>query len=137
MRKWNWQYPSERWKKLEKYWKSLRNICLITFCTYLVVMKVDLFLALFFSSWKNHIRVMTCDYIRVTYGWHWSIYEWHTDDMQVHMSDIWITYEYILFFPLLLGMLIVVDKRASFLHIINDEEYEFSFSRWLVKHRTP
>ena len=38
---------------------------------------------------------MTCDYIRVTYGWHASTYEWHTGDIRIHTSDIRITYEYV------------------------------------------
>ena len=41
----------KKWKKLEKYWKRLfRNFCfsLIAFCKYLLEMKVDLLLALFF-----------------------------------------------------------------------------------------
>ena len=51
MRKWNWQDPRKRWTKLEKYWKILfRKLCfsLITFCAYLVAVKVDLFVALCF-----------------------------------------------------------------------------------------
>ena len=54
-----------------------------------------------------------------------------------HTNDIRVTYEYILFFLLLLGMLFGVDKRVGFRHAINDEEDKFSFSGSLVKHRTP
>ena len=35
------------------------------------------------------------DDIRVTYEWHASTYEWHMDQIQVHTSDIRMTYEYI------------------------------------------
>ena len=38
---------------------------------------------------------MIYEYIRVTYGWHTSTYERHTDDIRVHTSDIRLTYEYI------------------------------------------
>ena len=90
MRKLNWQYPRERCTKLSKYWKRLfRKLCfgLIMFCAYLVAVKVDLFLALFFH--------------------------------------------------LLLGMLIGVDKIVGFWQSIDDEEYAFSYSKSRVKHRTP
>ena len=40
-----------------------------------------------YGSWKSHIRV--------TYGWHTKTYEWRTDDIRVHGSNIRITYEYI------------------------------------------
>ena len=26
---------------------------------------------------------MTCEYIRVTYGWHTSIYDWHTNNIRI------------------------------------------------------
>ena len=42
-----------------------------------------------------------------------------------------------LFFPLLHGMLIRVDKRVGFRHAIDDEQYAFSYSESRVKHRTP
>ena len=80
MRKRNWQYPRERWKKLTKYWTKLfRKFCfsIITLRIYLVATKVDLSLALFF--------------------------------------------------PLLLGLLIRVDKRVGFRHTIDDEKYAFSY----------
>ena len=41
-----------------------------------------------------------------------------------------------LFFPLLLGMLVGVDKGAGFWDAIDDEEYAFSYSRSRLKHRT-
>ena len=37
---------------------------------------------------------MTCEYIRVTYGWHTSTYEWYKDDIRVHTSDIRMKYEW-------------------------------------------
>ena len=40
----------------------------------------------------SDIRV-TSKYIRVTYGWHTSAYEWHTGDIRVHTSNIRLTYE--------------------------------------------
>ena len=52
MRKWIWQYPREKWKKLERHRKRLFrkfSFRLITFCTCSVAMKVDLFLALLFA----------------------------------------------------------------------------------------
>ena len=49
--------------------------------------------------------------------------------MRVHTSDIPKTYEYILFFLLLLGMFVGVDKR-------DDEEYPFSYSGLRVKYPT-
>ena len=42
-----------------------------------------------------------------------------------------------LFFHLLLGMLIGVDKIVGFWQSIDDEEYAFSYSKSRVKHRTP
>ena len=42
-----------------------------------------------------------------------------------------------LFFPLLLGMVMGVDKRVTFRHAIDDEEYTFSYSEPRVKHCTP
>ena len=59
------------------------------------------------------------------------------DDVRVHTSDIRKAYEYILFFPLLLGMFIEVDKTVGLRHAIDDEEYAFSYSGLGVKHRTP
>ena len=41
-----------------------------------------------------------------------------------------------LFFPLLLEMLIVVDKTVGFRHGVDDKEYAFSYSVLRVKHRT-
>ena len=38
---------------------------------------------------------VTCEYIRVAYGWHTSTYEWVTDNIRVHTSDIRMTYKYI------------------------------------------
>ena len=61
------------------------------------------------------------------------------DDIRVHISDIPKTYEYILyilFFPLLFGMFIGIDKRVGFRHAIDDEEYVFSYSELELKHRT-
>ena len=55
-------------------------------------MKVDLFLAFFSVHGKT-------------------TYKGHMDDIQVHTTDIRMTYEYLLFFSLLLGMLIGVDKE--------------------------
>ena len=46
------------------------------------------------------------------------------------------TYEYILYFPLLLGILLGVDKRVGFQHAIDDEQYVFSYSGLRAKHRT-
>ena len=40
------------------------------------------------------------------------------------------------FFPLLLGILIEVDIRVGFRHAIDDEEYAFLYSGWIIKHRT-
>ena len=40
------------------------------------------------------------------------------------------------FFPLLLEILIEVDIRVGFRHAIDDEEYAFLYSGWIVKHRT-
>ena len=42
-----------------------------------------------------------------------------------------------LFFPLLLVMLIRVDKRVGFRHAIGDEEYVFSYCGSRVKHCAP
>ena len=42
-----------------------------------------------------------------------------------------------LFFPLLLRMLIGVDKRVGFWYARDDEEYAFSYSQSRVKHRIP
>ena len=42
-----------------------------------------------------------------------------------------------LFFPLLLGMLIVLDKRFGFRYAIDDQEYAFSYSGLRIKHHTP
>ena len=41
----------------------------------------------------SNIR-MTYEYTRVTYVWHWSTCEQHTDDIREHTSDIRMTYEY-------------------------------------------
>ena len=41
------------------------------------------------------------------------------------------------FFPLLLGMLIGVDKTVGFRHAIDDAKYTFSYSELMVKHCTP
>ena len=76
MCKWNWQYPRERWKKLEKYWKTLfREFCfsLITFCTYLIVLKVDLLIALFFPLFLGTlIEVKKKSRLLARYRW-WRI----------------------------------------------------------------
>ena len=40
------------------------------------------------------------------------------------------------FFPLLLEMLIGVDKKVGFRHGIDDKEYAFSYSVLRVKHHT-
>ena len=42
----------------------------------------------------DDIPVHTSD-IRMTYEWHASTYEWHADDIRVHRSNIQMTYEYI------------------------------------------
>ena len=39
-------------------------------------------------GWHTSDIRMTYEYIRVTYGWHTSTYEWHTGDIRVHTSDI-------------------------------------------------
>ena len=41
------------------------------------------------------------------------------------------------FFPLMLGMLIGVDKTVRFRHVIDDGEYAFSYSGLRVKHWIP
>ena len=49
------------------------------------------------TTYKWHtddIRVHTSG-IWVTYEWHTSTYEWHTNDVRVHTSDFRMTYEYI------------------------------------------
>ena len=53
------------------------------------------------------------------------------------MSEIRMTYEYILFFPLLPGMLIGADERVGFRQAIVDDEYAFFYLGSKVKHRTP
>ena len=47
------------------------------------------------------------------------------------------TYRYILFFSLLFGIPIGVDKRVGFQHATDDEEHAFSSSELWVKYRTP
>ena len=59
------------------------------------------------------------------------------NDKRVHTHSIRMTYKYILFFSLLLGILIGVDKRVDFQHATDDEEHAFSSSKLWVKHRTP
>ena len=60
------------------------------------------------------------------------------------MSEIRMTYEYIrktyayiLFFPLLPGMLIGADERVGFRQAIVDDEYASFYLGSKVKHRTP
>ena len=42
---------------------------------------------------KRFIKSVLCIYDQTIHGK--TIYEWHTDDIRVHTSDIWMTYEYI------------------------------------------
>ena len=43
------------------------------------------------TSTYEYIRV-TYQYIQGTYGWHTSTYEWHRDNIWIHTSDIRTTY---------------------------------------------
>ena len=45
-------------------------------------------------GWHTSDIQMAYEYIRVTYRWHATTYEWHRDDTRLHTSDIQMTYEY-------------------------------------------